>query len=169
MEKIKSKGKLKIILTNSVRKLGKRGDVVEVKHGYFRNFLSNGLAIKYNDEQLNHIKGTLKSAFDSKHEEIAKEQSIKLANQYLYFGRQASGTDILFASVTTKDVVNEIKSKYNIEINYKKVFFNDSIKKIGIYKFSIDLSENISVDMFLSVGRSVEDSIKMAKENKEAK
>jgi large subunit ribosomal protein L9 len=164
MQKIKSKGKWKVILTKGVRKLGKKGDVVEVKHGYFRNYLANGLAVSYDEKILDEIKSTLKDTFDAKNEEIAGKQKEKLEEKFLCFGRQASGTDILFASVTFKDIVAEIKSRFSIDINYKKVHMNNSIKKIGIYEFFIDLSENITVKMYLSVGRSVENAEAMIKE-----
>ena len=113
---------------------------------------------------LDEIKSTLKDTFDAKNEEIAGKQKEKLEEKFLCFGRQASGTDILFASVTFKDIVAEIKSRFSIDINYKKVHMNNSIKKIGIYEFFIDLSENITVKMYLSVGRSVENAEAMIKE-----
>lgn len=163
MQNIKSKGKWKIILTNSVRKLGKKGDVVEVKHGYFRNFLSNGLAVSFSEARLKEVQETLKSSFDSKLENEAARNRDLIENQYLFFSRQASGTDILFASVSTKDIAKEIETKFKIAVNYKKIFVNEPIKKIGIYQYLIDLSESISVNMFLAVGRSVEDAEKMVK------
>jgi large subunit ribosomal protein L9 len=167
MQNIKSKGRWKVILTHGVRKLGKRGDVVEVAHGYFRNYLfPQNLAISYKEEKLNEIRSTLKTAFDAKHNQEAINQKKILESKVLYFGRQASGTDVLFGSVTTKDISNEIKSRFNIDILYKKIFINDSIKKTGIYPFIIDLTEDVAVEMNLSVARSVEDAEKMVSELK---
>ncbi|MFN9113774.1 MAG: 50S ribosomal L9 C-terminal domain-containing protein, partial [Bacteroidota bacterium] len=110
----------------------------------------------YNESKLMEITSTLKETFDSQHEELAKKQKEELQGKYIFFGRQASGTDILFASVTLKDIANEIKNSFGIDVNYKRVHMDNLIKKIGTYEFSIDLSENISVNMFLSVARSLE-------------
>ena len=44
---------MKIILTDDVKKIGKKGEVVNVKQGYFRNFiLPNNLGVEANKENL---------------------------------------------------------------------------------------------------------------------
>ena len=116
--------KYKIILTKSVRKLGKRGDVILVKKGFFRNYLCKNLAVMYNEQKYEEIKTSLKETFDDQHETIAKDQAIILNNQYLYFSRQASGTDILFSSVSVRDIVQNISEKFKIQINTKKYLKN---------------------------------------------
>ena len=164
MQNIRSKGRWKVILTHGVRKLGKRGDVVEVKPGFFRKFLSRGFAVSYSDEQLKEIQTTLKSTFDEKHEHVAQEQKKKIDEKYLFFARQASGTDILFAAVSAKDIAKEIENSFQIVVNYKKIYIDDAIKKIGIYSVSIDLSEHTCITIFLAVGRTIEDAKKLVEE-----
>lgn len=164
MPKVKT-NKVKIILTNRVRNLGKRGDVVDVKPGYFRNFLSKGLSEIFSEKKHAAILATLQHATVEKHEELSKEQFEVLNQKCLFFARQASGTEILFAAVTKKDIAQEIKSLFNIEVNFKKIFFHNIIKKIGIYKISIDLSESVSVDMILSVGQTIESAKELINKN----
>ena len=61
---------MKIILTEDVKKLGKKGDVVEVSDGYARNYvLPKKLGVEANNKNMNDLK--LKKA---NQEKLAKEQ-----------------------------------------------------------------------------------------------
>ena len=62
-----------VILTTNIKKLGKIGDLVEVKNGYARNFLfPNNMALrdsKKNLEYYNNIKEEIKNKEEKKLEE----------------------------------------------------------------------------------------------------
>ena len=61
---------MKIILTEDVKKLGKKGDVVEVSDGYARNYvIPKKLGVEANNKNMNDLK--LKKA---NQEKLAKEQ-----------------------------------------------------------------------------------------------
>lgn len=52
---------MKIILTEDVKKIGKKGEVVNVKQGYFRNYiLPNNLGVEANKENLAKLDEHLK-------------------------------------------------------------------------------------------------------------
>ena len=47
---------MKIILTTTIKKLGKIGDIVSVKPGYARNFLfPNNMALRENKKNVQHF------------------------------------------------------------------------------------------------------------------
>ena len=46
---------MKVILTTNIKKLGKIGDLVEVKNGYARNFLfPNNMALRNSEKNLDY-------------------------------------------------------------------------------------------------------------------
>ena len=77
---------MKVILTTNIKKLGKIGDLVDVKNGYARNFLfPNNMALrdsKKNLEYYNNIKEEIKNKEDKKLEEAKNIiEKIKNLNQ----------------------------------------------------------------------------------------
>ena len=67
---------MKVILTTNIKKLGKIGDLVEVKNGYARNFLfPNNMALRDSEKNLeyyNNIKEEIKNKEEKKLEEAKK-------------------------------------------------------------------------------------------------
>ena len=74
---------MKVILTTNIKKLGKIGDLVEVKNGYARNFLfPNNMALrdsKKNLEYYNNIKKEIENKEEKKLEQ-AKSIIEKIKN-----------------------------------------------------------------------------------------
>jgi large subunit ribosomal protein L9 len=157
---MKSNGLWKVILCQKIRGLGKRNEVVFVRYGYFRNFLSKGLAVVYNEKTLENMLSTSNEAIVNSIEEKAREIYENLNNKVLFFARQASGTDVLYGSVSKFDIAQEIHKNFNVEIDPKKIIINNIIKKIGVYDIIIDLSETVIINIKISVNSSIEDAKK---------
>ena len=84
---------MKVILTTNVKKLGKVGELVNVKDGYARNFLlPNNMALRENKKNLeyyNNIKEEIKNKEEKKLEEakniIEKNKVSNFASTGMYF------------------------------------------------------------------------------------
>tara|TARA_Y100001970_G_scaffold294360_1_gene451486 strand:+ start:14995 stop:15438 length:444 start_codon:yes stop_codon:yes gene_type:complete len=142
---------MKVILTTNIKKLGKIGDLVEVKNGYARNFLfPNKMALrenKKNVEYYENIKEEIKINEQKKLEE-AKEKIKKIKNLKIEFKKEADEKDQLYGSISKKEILSFLKEN-GITIHSDDIVMKESIRTIGNHEIVIspyiDVSENILI------------------------
>jgi len=149
---------MQIILLESFDKLGKIGDIVEVKDGFARNFLlpkKKALrANKSNKEYFEKIKKDLEES-NKKLVSDADSLSKNLSGKEIVFIRQASETGQLYGSVSPKDISNHFKNE-KISIPPSNINLTTPIKKIGIFEIKIKLHAEVSFFIKLNVAISSE-------------
>jgi len=136
---------MKVILKSDVKKLGKKGDIVDVADGYGRNFLvARGLAVVATEksrEILAEQKEEEKKQDDANRqaaEAVAKE----FENLILEF-RVNSGKDgRVFGSVSTKQIAEEL-SKRGYKIDKRKILDTAPIGSLGVTKVRIELYKGV--------------------------
>lgn len=145
---------MKVILTQDVKKLGKKGDLLEVKDGYARNALfPKGLAVEANAVNLNQKKLEEKAAEKKKAQELesAKEIASKIDEKELKITVKTGEGGRVFGSVTAKEIADQIKSTYGIDIDKKKVQLKTPIKSISAQKVPIKLHPEITAQITVCV------------------
>ena len=102
---------MKVILTNDIKNLGKKNDLVEVSDGYARNFLfPKKLAIEANNSNLNTL---------NYHKEMERQAHIEKIEEFQKIANNLRGKEIiintklgnngkLFGTITSKDICNKI-------------------------------------------------------------
>ena len=125
---------MQVILLQDVKAQGKKGDLINVSDGYARNFLfPKGLAKEANKQALNEFKG--KQGAIEYHKNVEQEKARNIAERMKEFNieltAKAGESGKLFGSITSKDVAEELKKKYNIDIDKRKLDIGDGIKTIG--------------------------------------
>lgn len=137
---------MKIILMDEVNKLGKLGDVVDVKKGYARNFLfPRNLAVEANDQNLNLLEAKKKKR---KHELAQKKRDVdelagRIANSSCTIPMTVGEDDKLFGSVTTEHIQEAFRSE-GIDIDKKNIRLIDPIRKLGVYQVEIKLHPEVT-------------------------
>ena len=138
---------MKVILTQDVKTLGKKGQVIEASDGYARNFLlPKKMAVLADAANMNELK-TKQEANKYKKDmsmAAAKEVAEKMKNFQITFKLKAGENGKIFGSVTSKDIADELNRKYFVEVDKKKIMLEDSIKNLGTYNVEIRLFEGIS-------------------------
>ncbi len=150
---------MRVILNESIEKLGKLGDLVEVKPGYARNYLfPKGLALeptKHNLEVMKHKK--IKAEKQLELEKLsAMEQKKKLEELILTIEKKAGESEQLFGSVTAMEIEGQL-AEMGITIERKKFHLEEPIKKLGSYICKIKLVEDIEADLKIEVVKEGED------------
>jgi large subunit ribosomal protein L9 len=138
---------MKVILTQDIKSVGKKGQIIDASDGYARNFLlPKKMAVIADATNLNELK-TKQDANKYKHDMTmanAKELSEKMKNFELVFKIKAGENGKIFGSITSKDIATELAKKYFVEVDKKKVCLDDAIKTVGVYSIEIKLFEGIT-------------------------
>jgi large subunit ribosomal protein L9 len=144
---------MQIILQEDVEKLGTRGQVVEVKAGYARNFLlPRKLALEASPGNMKRLE-KMRAVF-AKKEAVEKGDAQKLAELVsavsLEITRKAGENDQLFGSVTNADI-SEALAAQGFTIDKRKITLAEPIKVIGEYEVPLKLHREVTTNVKLSV------------------
>ena len=140
---------MKVILLEDVKKLGKKDEIIEVSSGYARNFLiPNKKAIVADNVNLNKLEG--KKSKESHIKELslehAKEIKKIIEKETLVIKAKKGKDDRLFGTITNSEISKELKKKYDIDIERKKIIVENPIKIVGEYIITIKLEQGVIAD-----------------------
>ncbi|MGI6264973.1 MAG: 50S ribosomal protein L9 [Acutalibacteraceae bacterium] len=144
---------MKVILKQDVKGLGKKGELVQASDGYVRNFLfPRGLAMEATAQAMNELKNREEAAQYHKEMDLkaAKETAAKLQGKGLTVTARAGQGGKLFGSVTTKEVAEELKKQYGVDVDRRKISMAD-IKAYGRYDAEIKLSQGVTAKVTVTV------------------
>jgi large subunit ribosomal protein L9 len=141
---------VQVILLSDVEKLGLRGDVVDVKRGYARNFLlPRRLAEPMTPGKLADLRRRedLRARQEARTFEQGQQIADVLRKTVLRFEVRAGESGALFGSVTPTDIVDELWRVRKVRVDRRKVDLPEPIKRIGRYEVPIDVFTDIRVDV----------------------
>ena len=140
---------MKVILLQDVKKVGKKGDVVDISDGYARNFLfPRKLAEEANNNNM-HILNTKKENERKKklaEIEAAQKLASELKGKEIKIEAKSGNGGRLFGAITSKDVAELINKQFKLSVDKKKLVM-DTIKVAGSYDIEIKLYPEVSTKM----------------------
>lgn len=143
----------KVILQEDVEKLGNRGQVVEVKDGYARNYLlPRKLALEASPGNMKRLE-KMRAAFAKKSAvEMADAQKLAelLAGVSLEITRKSGENDQLFGSVTSADISEALAAK-DFTIDKRKIQLAEPIKSIGNFEVPVKLHREVTASVKVAV------------------
>ena len=144
---------MELILLEDVANLGLKNEVVNVKSGYGRNYLIPQKKAVIASESAKKVLAENLRQRAHKMEKIktdAQTLADKLEGLSLIIGAKTSSTGTIFGSVTNIQIADELAKK-GIEIDRKTIFIKEPIKEVGLYKATVKLHKDISVELSLEV------------------
>ena len=138
---------MQVILLEDVKKLGKKGEIVEISDGYARNFvLPKKLGVEANSKNRNDLKLQKANA-----DKIAKEQleaarelagALETKEVALKMKSGEGGKD--FGSISSKEIAQAAKEQCGLELDKKKIQLPEPIKALGVYEVSVKLHPKVT-------------------------
>jgi large subunit ribosomal protein L9 len=153
-------GGMQLLLTESVPHLGEQGDLVEVKHGYGRNYLlPQGLATvptAHNLKLLESHKKRVSLAREAKMADL-KAMADQIARvPQLTIEANANEEGHLYGSVGEAEISKTLKGK-NLKVEPDMVKLPGIIKQCGLYEVDLNLGYDITSKVMVMVVPHKED------------
>lgn len=144
---------MKVILQQDVKKLGKKGDIVEVSEGYGRNFLlPRKAAVPATSQNLNvaNAQAGSKARKEAMAADEAKLMAKQLEKVEVKIPVRIGEGGKLFGSVTGKDVSDALK-KQHIDIDKRKITIQGEVTGTGVYEAVIKVHPTVTSKIKVSV------------------
>lgn len=146
---------MKVILLNDQRHLGKRGEIVDVKPGYGRNFLlPQGLAMEATQGNVKVFEQQ-RAKIDARHakeRDAAQEIANKMAGLRVEIPKRVGETDTLYGSVTAGDVAEALEKK-GFTVDRRRLDLEGGIKTLGEHPVRVELHPEVVAEVTVAVVR----------------
>lgn len=145
---------MKVVLLQDVKKIGKKGDVIEVSDGYGRNVLiRKGLGVEGTKANLN----TAAQRQESKvfKDKVAADEAVIMAAQLkkvkVVIKVQCGEDGKIFGSVTGKDISEALEKQYKFKLEKKNIRLKSPIKTLGEYDVEVWVHQQVTSTVHVSV------------------
>ncbi len=137
---------MKVILLKDVKGLGSKGEVIEAKDGYARNYLiPKGLAVIATESSIREAEHRQKAqdARDEKALEAARELKEKIEQEVFNLSVKAGESGRIFGSVTNMDIAEAVQAA-GYKVDKKDILLADHIKEVGHHSVEVRLHPDVS-------------------------
>ena len=140
---------IKLLLQESIKNVGRVGDIVEVSPGYARNYLlPNGLAVQPTPNNVKKVEARRKEI--ERQERERREQQSRMIEQLkdveVHIERRANEQGHLFGSVTATDVAKALQAQgYNVEP--EDINLPGRLDRIDTYTVQVKFAEDLATDI----------------------
>lgn len=145
---------MKVILLEDVPKVGKKGQVVEVKSGYAHNFLfKNKVAIEATQGNLKRLATQQAQEAEERAYEKSQAESIgaQLGDMKLVIKAKEGANGRLFGTITNKEIAEVLKAEHHIDIDKRRIVLDEKIKALGTYNVLVKLHPEVKAELKVQV------------------
>lgn len=146
---------MKVVMLEDVKGSGKKGELISVSDGYARNYLfPRKLAKEANTQAMNELKNAEEAKEYKLQMEIeaAKKAAAAIEGKSVNLFAKAGQGGRIFGSITAKEIAEEIKKQFHVEIDKRKIAIDADIKAFGTYTCEVKIYTGISAKVFAVIG-----------------
>jgi large subunit ribosomal protein L9 len=144
---------MKVILIDEIRGLGTRGDVVNVKDGYARNYLlAKNLAREATPGNLKSIEQERKkwALLAQKEKEVATQAADSVKGTKVIVQKRVGENGQLFGSVTSNEIADALNAK-GLNVDKRRIELAHPIKSLGTHDVEVRLHRDVSAQIQVEV------------------
>jgi len=144
---------VKLILVESIHRLGEAGDLVSVKPGFARNFLlPQGKALLATESRVKEFEHKRRIAEEKAARELKDLQAVKkqIESLRIEIGARAGESGKLFGSVTTAQIADKVEAA-GLKIDRRRIDLREPIKEVGEHKVSVKLLRELIAQLTIVV------------------
>lgn len=144
---------MKVILIDEIRGLGSRGDVVNVKEGYARNYLiPKNLAREATPGNLKSVEQERKkwALLAQKEKEVAQKAAESVKGTKVVVQKRVGENGQLFGSVTPNEIADALNAK-GLEVDKRRIELARPIKSLGTHDVEVRLYRDVSAQIQVEV------------------
>ena len=145
---------MKVILMEDIKGVGKKDQVIDASDGYARNFLlPRKKAVEANAENMSKLNAKNNSIAYKKEMDLKEAKEIaKRMNDITVVIKVKSGENgKIFGGVTSKEISEELKKSFKIDVDKKKIVLNDTIKNLGRFTVDVKLNEGVQAKLTVNI------------------
>jgi large subunit ribosomal protein L9 len=146
--------RVQVVLSKTVDKLGRNGDLLEVAPGYARNYLiPQGMAVVATPGLLRQVEQRRakdqERLLAEKEAAEARKTALQTVGRFI-IQKQVGEAEAIFGTVTTQDVVDAIKAATSQEVDRRGITLPE-ISKVGFYKAQIKIHPEVTAEVEIQV------------------
>ena len=144
---------MKIILLETLNKLGKAGEIVSVKDGFAKNFLiPQKKAIFANKRNIDDLETKMSQINKNNEKKINEANSLKskLNEKEITIQMESNEDGKLYGNIGPKIIIEELKKKYNVSLLPENIVLGN-IRELGNYTINLRLYDDISADLKIEI------------------
>ena len=144
---------MKVILTDEIRGLGSRGDIVTVKDGYARNFLlPKSLAREATPGNLRAIEQEKKkwALLAQEEKAVAQKSADAVKGMKVTIQKRVGDHGHLFGSVTANEIADALEAK-GVQVEKRRIELDHPIKTLGSHDVEVRLHREVTVHIQVDV------------------
>lgn len=137
---------MKVILLDNIKGVGKKDEIINASDGYARNYLlPKKLAVEANAENMSKLNNKKEANSYKKdlEKQAAEEMAKKIKEILLKIEVKAGENGKIFGGITPKEISENLKKQYKIDIDKKKIELKEPIKTLGVFEVNVRLYEGI--------------------------
>ncbi|HJQ40717.1 MAG TPA: 50S ribosomal protein L9 [Thermoanaerobaculia bacterium] len=144
---------MKVILTEEIRGLGTRGDVVAVKDGYARNYLfPKNLAREATAGNLKQIEHERRkwALLAQQEKDAAQKAADSVKGIKVVVQKRVGEHGQLFGSVTANEIADALEAK-GVNVDKRRIELAHPIKTVGVHDVEVRLHKDVSAQIQVDV------------------